>query len=82
MKDLAILIMRYMLIFVMIMAAILAVGLFIQLVDAVTTQKIGDRDVPCYDNEDNLIQELTCTEETFCTMWGFVHGNKCSEVLG
>ncbi|KKK54582.1 hypothetical protein LCGC14_3083280 [marine sediment metagenome] len=49
-------------------------------VDLMTIEEIGIKKVDCYDRYTNVIIGVQCEEETYCTMWGLMNGQKCSEV--
>lgn len=57
---------------------ILFVGVF--LADTLTIQETGIKKVDCFDEYKNKIIGLKCEDKSYCTLLGFVNGQKCSEV--
>lgn len=82
MKEIERLIMNIVLGIITGFACIMVLLAGIGMVDYLTIEVTGSKIVECYDNEDNIIQGLKCTEETSCSWLGLSAFDKCSEVKG
>ncbi len=64
-------------IIVMFLMMILVAG---KLGDGLTSQELGIKKVDCYDKQSNVIIGVQCEEMDYCTYFGWLNGQRCSEV--
>lgn len=67
-------------VFIIVIGIIMMLYLTLSMIDALTVKSIGEQQKPCIDKNGDEFKDELCISEGFCSKWGFVVNNKCSEV--